>query len=197
MISEAGLSGGFEVPVLGAQAAFRALLAALSEPGTIVPLTDMAEPPAPLGAAAGTILATLADHDAAVFLDERLRVKDVADWIAFHTGAPLTADAALASFAVLSAPGTVPLAAFAEGSHDYPDRSTTVIVQVPALGGETAVRLTGPGIKTAREIALPVASGWLAEWRANHARFPLGVDVVFVAGETLLGLPRTTRIGGI
>jgi alpha-D-ribose 1-methylphosphonate 5-triphosphate synthase subunit PhnH len=34
--------------------------------------------------------------------------------------------------------------------------------------------------------------GFWTELEANHSRFPMGVDVMLVAGSELAGLPRTT-----
>jgi len=36
--------------------------------------------------------------------------------------------------------------------------------------------------------------GFLAEWEANRALFPRGVDVILCAGDHLAALPRTVRI---
>ncbi len=57
------LEGGFANPVLGAQATFRALMDAMSRPGTIHTLNNDAAPPHPLGIAQGAAALTLADHD--------------------------------------------------------------------------------------------------------------------------------------
>jgi len=32
--------------------------------------------------------------------------------------------------------------------------------------------------------------------KVNNALFPLGVDLIFVAGSSLAGLPRSTQISG-
>ncbi len=34
------------------------------------------------------------------------------------------------------------------------------------------------------------------QWAANRARFPLGIDLIFVCDNSLVALPRTTRILG-
>jgi alpha-D-ribose 1-methylphosphonate 5-triphosphate synthase subunit PhnH len=70
-----------------------------------------------------------------------------------------------------------------------------VILQVLGLEGGSSVRLAGPGIKGERIIAprgLP-ADFWdqVAE---NGAAFQFGVDILLVAEEGLIGLPRTVRI---
>jgi len=90
-----------------------------------------------------------------------------------------------------------PLEALNPGTPDYPDRAATLVLTVEALDDSTGWFLAGPGIP-ARRTFLPrgVDTGFVAEWRANHERFPLGVDVVFAAGDRLAGLPRSTRLEG-
>ncbi|MEO8526725.1 MAG: phosphonate C-P lyase system protein PhnH, partial [Caldimonas sp.] len=78
---------------------------------------------------------------------------------------------------------------------EYPDRSTTVAVTLPALDGGRALTLRGPGIKDSRTIApAGLPDDFIAQWRANRAPFPRGVDLLLVANGHMLGLPRTTRI---
>ncbi len=80
-----------------------------------------------------------------------------------------------------------------QGTDEYPDRSTTVVL---AAGlNETAVVLKGPGINGELRTILPLPAGdFLAQWADNRARFPRGVDLLLVRNGTVIGLPRTTRI---
>ena len=72
---------------------------------------------------------------------------DVAKWLKFHTSAPVVADSSIASFALIGDPENLPaLDRFAFGSNEYPDRSTTLILQVESLTDGPAVELQGPGI---------------------------------------------------
>jgi alpha-D-ribose 1-methylphosphonate 5-triphosphate synthase subunit PhnH len=55
--------------------------------------------------------------------------------------------------------------------------------------------LKGPGIQDVKHLAvdgLPV--DFLAQWTANHASFPRGVDLFLASAQQLVGLPRTTSI---
>ena len=89
-MSEA-LDAGFADPVLGAQSTFRAVMEALSRPGTAQPIAFPATPPIPLTAELAAVALTLFDHDTAVWLDPALMELDaVCTWLAFHTGAPVT-----------------------------------------------------------------------------------------------------------
>lgn len=196
MAAETMIAAGFSDPVFQSQAAFRALLAALSEPGTLQRVDAGIAPPEGLATATATALLTLADYETPVWLPEALRHGPAAAWLRFHCGAALVDEPAAAVFAVIDGAADAPkLAAFNPGTDQFPDRSTTVIVQVAALEGGAALGLSGPGIAGSRSIAPQgLRPGFIAELRENGALYPLGVDVVLSHGEGMLGLPRTTRI---
>jgi alpha-D-ribose 1-methylphosphonate 5-triphosphate synthase subunit PhnH len=197
-IAIADIPAGFGDPVQDAQAAFRALLDALARPGTIVRLAptagdaDLARGSSAAPAAFAALLA-LSDDTTPLFLDTPDAV--LASALRFHTGAPLVDAPARACFAYLHAPdAAAALDRFAAGAPDAPEQSATLFVRVDALTGGAPVRLRGPGIDGACDIApagLPAAF-WTA--RAAFAPlFPCGIDVFLVCGRELLGLPRTTH----
>jgi alpha-D-ribose 1-methylphosphonate 5-triphosphate synthase subunit PhnH len=82
-----------------------------------------------------------------------------------------------------------PLDRFPIGRPDYPDRSVTLIVEMPGLAATGAV-LRGPGIKAAARLSLPE----IAAFQDNRQRFPQGFDCFLTAGDRLAGLPRSTRV---
>jgi alpha-D-ribose 1-methylphosphonate 5-triphosphate synthase subunit PhnH len=186
------IAPGLADPPHDAQRLFRAVLEGFAHPGRIVALP---QPPAgvgPLSAAATAFVLTLVDRDTPLWLAPRFDVAAVRDFVRFHTGAPIVTNEADALFALLTPDRDPLLDGFAIGTDPYPDRSATLIVEVPSLstGPERFVR--GPGIQdraTTRIDDLP--SSFSSEWKANHALFPCGVDVVFTAGSELLTLPRS------
>ncbi len=191
------LSGGFAEPVMDAQAAFRALMAAMAEPGTLRPLEADVEAPEPLSPEAAAVMLTLCDADTPVWLDQRLAATPgLLQWIAFHCGAPVTAELMDAHFAFVSdARRLPPLGTFCAGTQEYPDRSTTLIVQLNRLSGGEILQIAGPGIDGSREVSphlLPAR--FTMDWAANRDLYPRGVDLVLVAPGGLAALPRTTRI---
>lgn len=185
------LTPGFADPVPAAQSCFRALLDAMSRPGRVQRLADLPDAPAPLTPAAAAALLTLADADTPVWTDAGPAAEH---WLRFHAGCPLVADPAAAAF--LLATGTPPaLALLDAGTEEEPHRSATLILQVAALAEGEGWALSGPGIETRHRLRVTgLPSGFAAEWAANAARFPRGVDVVLCAGPHLAALPRTTRI---
>lgn len=190
------LTGGFAEPVHHAQSVFRMMMDCLSRPGTVRSIVPEIEPPRPLGVAAGAIALTLLDHDTPVWLTPGLAKSAVAEWIGFHTGAPLTREKSDARFAFVEA--GAPLSSFglfATGTQEYPDRSTTIVLEVASLDKGAPLSLSGPGIRESATIApqgLP--DMFLRQWADNRALFPRGVDVVLTAGRQMLGLPRTCKI---
>ncbi|MEL7098848.1 MAG: phosphonate C-P lyase system protein PhnH [Pseudomonadota bacterium] len=181
------LSGGFADPAIEAAHAFRAVMEAMARPGTIHEITG-AIPPAPLSPAAGAVLLTLCDADTPVHLAGAADCAPVHQWLAFHTGAPRTGPAE-AMFALGTWEDLGPLEAYPLGSAQYPDRSATLIVELPELAARGAT-LSGPGIKDTAALSLPEA----AAFQANARHFPRGLDFVFTCGRQIAALPRTTEV---
>jgi alpha-D-ribose 1-methylphosphonate 5-triphosphate synthase subunit PhnH len=190
------LIGGFADAVFDAQTVFRAVMDAMARPGTIGTVLPHVAPPSPLGIAGGALLLTLCDHDTSVWLSPGLSRSPLPGWISFHTAAPLTPEKTEAKFAFVEAGVQAPsLAHFALGSQEYPDRSTTVVLEVQSLEGGPALQLSGPGIRGTATIApkgLP--DTFLRQWSDNRAQFPRGVDVVLTCSRQFVALPRTTTI---
>ncbi|MEE3100343.1 MAG: phosphonate C-P lyase system protein PhnH, partial [Pseudomonadota bacterium] len=92
------LEGGFAAPPRDAARAFRALLGALSRPGTLHAL-GTATPPAPFPPAAGALALTLCDAETPVWLAPDLRGPGLTAGLTFHCNAPLVEDPAEAAFA--------------------------------------------------------------------------------------------------
>jgi alpha-D-ribose 1-methylphosphonate 5-triphosphate synthase subunit PhnH len=192
---QATLATGFADPALGAQATFRALLEAFAHPGRIVSAAPAISPPVPLLAPAYAAALALFDFETPVWLDEGLASEAVCDSLRLHCGCPIVAETGQASFAVLAPNAPVPLAAFAAGTAEYPDRSATLIWQVEDLAADRGVVLTGPGIRTSQRLqvrGLP-ADFW-GQWGTNHRQYPLGVDVVLVTADRIAALPRSVEV---
>lgn len=191
------LDGGFADPVLQSQITFRAVMDALANPGTARNLVAPASIGRHLSAELASIMLTLTDHDTSLWLDDVLRSdRTVLDYLNFHTGAPLVKEPGRAAFAVATSSGALPrLDQFNLGTQEYPDRSTTVVLAVPALGGGTALSLRGPGIKDHIHISpMGLPEDFIAQWAADRELFPRGIDLLLVAGGEVMGLPRSTRI---
>ncbi len=189
------IAPGFAEPVRDSQAVFREVMECVARPGRNASFAFAPEAPEGLARAAGALALTLFDFETSVWLDPALRGTEAESWLRFHCGCPLTAEAGQADFAVVADMAAAPaLSAFNQGDAKYPDRSTTVILQVVALDGGPTVTLSGPGIQTTTDIApqgLP--QGFWGQFETNQAQFQFGVDGMLVAGVRLMALPRTAR----
>lgn len=197
MSPETVLEAGFTDPVLESQGAFRAMMSATARPGHIEALSGIPQVPPPLSPVAAALVLTLIDHDTPVWLDPPLADSQaVRGWLAFHTGAPVVDAGAAASFAVIANFSCMPpLDIFALGTDAYPDRSTTLVVQVLEFDRE-GPELTGPGVDgTIRLGARPLPSTFWRRLRENNAMFPRGVDILLAGPEGVAALPRSLRIG--
>ena len=190
-----GIASGFTDAVFDSQDAFRRVLAALSRPGRVETLRRLPECPPSLAPAVAAIALTLFDFDTPVWLDTVAGAVSNEVFLRFHCGCPVAEQPELARFAIVGDAAAMPrLAAFHPGDALYPDQSATVIVQLPALDGGPQVALSGPGIENVETIAPRGLPSWFwADWVNNAALYPQGIDILLVAGNAVLGLPRSVR----
>lgn len=169
-------------------AAFRAVLQAMSRPGTIVALPEgEAEP-------AMQLLSCLLDNETALTV---LGDPDLEARLARHIGCrpgPLAeTDCIVAAHGVTGSC----LAGCRRGSLEYPHTGATVVYLVRRLGSPgMAIGLAGPGIKGRAVLAVDgLGSGEPAILAAINRDFPLGVDAILLDREGRLAcIPRSTTI---
>jgi alpha-D-ribose 1-methylphosphonate 5-triphosphate synthase subunit PhnH len=190
------LAAAFDNPVFASQAVFRAVMGAVSRPGVAVQVAPHTDAPAPLCSAAAAIALALLDYETPVWLDAPTAQPGVIDWLKFHTGAPVTQAPELAAFVFITdAANTPDFARFCTGTPDYPDRSTTIVMQVDGFSGGDTLTLSGPGIQRTQSFsATPLPGDFGARLRANRQLFPRGVDLLLACGDAVMALPRSIRI---
>ncbi len=162
-----------------ANAAFDALLWALSRPGQIRALPTQGE---------ASLIAALIDRECKVFCADPLLMPAV-----LRTGAEISeADRAdhlfLGDARDLSALEKLRL-----GSDLYPDEGATVILRA-RLGEGQALRLTGPGIDGAETLKVSGVPDGLWQRRADLIRYPMGFELILLDGDRLAALPRSTQV---
>ncbi|MCA6119345.1 phosphonate C-P lyase system protein PhnH [Bradyrhizobium sp. WSM 1738] len=196
MTTVAELPAGFADKVLSAQSTFRSVMDAMARPGGVQRIRAQAGTPAPMMHGTAAIALTLFDHDTPIWLDGAMSATpDAAKWLKFHTSAPVIAEPSVCSFAVIGdARSLPPLDRFALGSNEYPDRSTTLILQVDSLTSGPAYELTGPGIDGASVLQAMIPANLLELLAINATLFPRGIDVVLVHDDAIVAIPRTTRL---
>lgn len=206
----AGVEPGFADPVLQAQAAFRAALEAMSRPGRALELPVPDSHPAALAPAAAALLLALCDPDTRLWLSPSLL--DARAYLRFHTGCALAEHRGDADFALLAGVHEIgAIEDYRAGTEDYPDRSTTLIVQVDRLAAGAAasaaaggvvtsasglpLRLSGPGIRGTAQLAIGGARWeFLDRLRERRRLFPCGIDFIFACGRSIAALPRSTVV---
>ena len=197
MTTVAELPAGFADKVLSAQSTFRSVMDAMARPGSVQRIVAVAGAPAAMMRGSAAIALTLFDHDTPIWLDPAMsETSDVSRWLKFHTSAPVIADSSIAAFALIGDPASLPpLDHFALGSNEYPDRSTTLILQVDSLTQGAAFELCGPGIDGSATLRAAIRPHDLFERLAvNIELFPRGIDVVLVHDDAIVAIPRTTRL---
>jgi alpha-D-ribose 1-methylphosphonate 5-triphosphate synthase subunit PhnH len=191
------LAPGFRDPVHDSQTTFRVLLDALSRPGRLFQLQlaqtlDIGSTATPVAALAA--LYALCDFATPVWL--ATPNETLASALRFHTGASLAESAAEAAFAWIDDASSLPqLSNFALGDAESPEFSATVLIRVASLTDGPLLRCSGPGIETTQHLApLGLPPGFWADRAELAAMFPCGIDLFLICGDTLAGVPRTTRV---
>lgn len=165
---------------LRANATFEALMWALARPGRN---RDMPE------AGLAAIAESLVDLECTVFADDPALIGRIA-----ATGALVTDDLSDADHVFLSSLGGIEarLSTIRRGSALYPDDGATLVAGVRHGVGQT-VRLAGPGVDGAVELALGIPASFWA-MRAMLCAYPEGFDMLLVDGRSVIGIPRSTQV---
>ena len=217
------IAAGFSDTIHDSQYCFRHLLTAMSQPGTLVEL-NLAQGFGSMMPASTQVLLALADNSTPVWLSNQF-ANDIAvkENLNFHlgcsilsgqkNGVQLSEIQQKPSFGVISQQDLVNFdwsqTSFFVGCEEYPDRSTTVIVEVAGLStvpcslpetdadSPVVLRLSGPGIEhEARVVVQSLSSiviSVMLSQRKTH-KFPLGLDFILVSGEQVVALPRSTTV---
>lgn len=187
------LGPGFADAVQQSQAIFRCVLDAMARPGTCHEIPDMPYMPAPLNAASTAIALTLLDDSTPVWLDPAADNKPVRDFLAFHCSSPIMDAPDKGTFALIAGPLSS-LDRFNPGTDEFPENSTTLIVQVDTVEAGDDIFLSGPGVETLNGIADPgLSNGFWQEWSDMSALYPCGVDLILTAAHRVACLPRTVQ----
>lgn len=76
-----------------------------------------------------------------------------------------------------------------------PHISATIICEVESVNQGKVFYLDGPGINDLNTIYLDFFEGWSDIRQIKNKEFPLGIDMIFVDGDSnFIALPRTTKL---
>ncbi|MDJ0520269.1 MAG: phosphonate C-P lyase system protein PhnH [Trichodesmium sp. MO_231.B1] len=186
---------GFSNIVYDSQTTFRTLLNALSYPGKQQQININLAPPSDLNIGCAAACLTMLDLETKVWLSSDFE-QDVKAWLLFHTGCSFTDNSQDADFAIIKHINAIPkFSNFYHGTAEEPEKSTTLFVQGLDLELGEKVILTGPGILGETTISISgLPEFFYSEWETNVKSYPLGIDIFFFVKNTVIGLPRTTKI---
>ena len=186
-----------EDPVMRQQQTFRALLAALSHPGTACPLPLAGD--APPAAILKAVLTTLLDHEVGFALADAHMAAVSAEQITHWTHSPrLPVDQT--DFLLVAGPDSAGrVLDLPRGTPQMPDQGATAIYLAPpdAAAG-TRIALSGPGIPPEGRVVsiFGISADEMDAIRQVNLERPMGVDCFFLQpGPSVIGLPRSVSIG--
>ena len=172
------------------QQTYRAVLEALSYPGkrqSLEAIVSMTERPAWL-----ILLATLADENVSLAdLDSLLGADDWSRLRCPESPAD-AADFLLATGSLTPDTDLRPK----QGSLYHPHDSTTILLECQSIvAGDLECRVTGPGVETENHFSVAgLSTGWLKAREGWVSHFPMGVDMLLVDPQSILGIPRTSKL---
>jgi alpha-D-ribose 1-methylphosphonate 5-triphosphate synthase subunit PhnH len=185
---------GFSNPVETTQEVFRLTLDAIARPGRVVALPNGVRAGGRLGSAATALALTLLDYETPIWLDSSL--SKAVPFLQFHCGSPVVTIPCDSRFAFAADLAKLPpFTAFDLGTEEYPDRSTSLVIEVPELGEGGPLSLRGPGIKAEAHLTVAgLSAGFWCDRSEMALLFPLGIDLFLTCGQRLAALPRTTHV---
>ena len=204
VLSLQDMAPGFADSTAQSQIVFRSVLDAMARPGTPIylPAASLVSAPAPHSAAAASLLLALLDQDCTLWLSPTLAAGSAAAWLRFHTGCQLEEDCSKADFVWASSIAELPpLKRLKQGSAEYPDQSTSCVIDVigwraAGVSGAEAVSLRGPGVRDVLTLSVDgMDASFVQQHHAMQEHAPCGVDIFFCAGDALMGFPRSVRLG--
>ncbi|WP_312223763.1 phosphonate C-P lyase system protein PhnH [Rhizobium rhizoryzae] len=161
--------------------AYRNLLQAFAYPGKMVAVREGQ-------LAHSVILATLADETTPVWIDE--------GFAGIKANGSKALDREKCVFALCRGERFNGFDGFPVGTLVDPHLSTTMLIEVVSLTGGEPWRLAGPGVGPNGASLAPIGLPKMfpPAWAQNNALYPLGIDVIFTAGELCACLPRSVRL---
>ncbi|MFB6201113.1 MAG: phosphonate C-P lyase system protein PhnH [Halorhabdus sp.] len=171
-------------PVTDTRRTFRALLTAMSRPGTIESVPEPAD---------RAVIATLVDHEVGLATDDDQLREALASQGRLSTCPVEGADVVHAHDHT-----RLDVRECDRGSLEEPADGATVVYRVPAISqdpvGTTTLSLSGPGIDGTRRLSVGLPESELDALAAAQEPYPRGVDAVFASDERLAAVPRSTTV---
>lgn len=175
-------------PVADTQGCFRALVGAMSRPGTVHET--------PASPADHAVLATLVDHEVRCYTTDETIKTALA-----NEGRLSEAPMSQADIVHVTTPTDGDVETLQEGSLKEPSEGATIVYRVDGLstGTEstpaTSLSLSGPGIDGERTLSVDGVPASEAESIARaQSGYPQGVDAIVATDSELAALPRSVEL---
>ena len=174
---------------------FQAVLSALEHPGVVVHLPKYNGSPWPLNIASAALLTTWVNPETPVWTD-LCWDSDPAAWLQQTCACSLVTEPCMARVAFVADPLRIPpLKQFYLGEDDRPERSTTLVLQVPGFSGPNGRHRyvpVGSRRLKAKPTGLPLR--FWSDWEDQRRHPPLGIDVFCTCADTMIALPRGLQL---
>jgi len=164
---------------------FRSSLEALARPGELQPVTPL------FGSGLLAMASVLLYAEVSYFYQGTLDF----ELIQAICGARNTSQKK-ADYLFFDSPDHAHLVQVKTGTAESPEQGATLLFTYPdGSANSIRVKLSGPGIDGTKELDLPLTISFIEQLREKNESFPMGIDIFLInKNNTLLGLPRTTRI---
>jgi alpha-D-ribose 1-methylphosphonate 5-triphosphate synthase subunit PhnH len=174
---------------------FQAVVTALEHPGAVVHLPKFNDSPWPLNIASTALLTTWVNPETPVWTD-LCWASDPAAWLQQTCACSLVTEPCMARVAFVADPLRIPpLWQFSLGEDDRPERSTTLVLQVPGFSGTNGRHRyvpVGSRRLKAKPTGLPLR--FWSNWEDQRRYPPLGIDVFCTCADTMIALPRGLQL---
>ena len=185
----------FDEAAFGSQQTFRAILDAIEHPGRLVTIRQNPYAPDLFNSASAAACLTLLDYETPVWIDIDWRSEAIG-WLQFGCGSSVVTEPCMANFAIITKPATMPpLDYFRIGRYEYPEKATTIIVQVDDIIPSADKKYSKTFVDKIPRLELKgVTENFWYQWQQLSGLYPLGIDIFFTCDDVLTALPKIKRI---
>lgn len=179
------------------QKAFRELLNATANPGTVKSIAVQAEKFGEVYAPLTVLGCTLLDNEEIMYVEKNPRLAaELHDLTLCREGELEQADYIFLSSQMNYGSMEEIMKNAKKGTYKDPQNSATIIILCDEMKGDVEMNLKGPGIKGIKTVCVQQYIKTILMIRQSlQTEYPLGIDLVFVTpGGDLMGIPRLCKI---
>jgi alpha-D-ribose 1-methylphosphonate 5-triphosphate synthase subunit PhnH len=189
------LGYGYDHAAPGSQQTFRAISTAMEHPGQLVTIRENPYAPDVLNSASAAICLTLLGYEKPVWTDIDLNSPAIS-WLQFGCGSSVVTETCMAYYAIITKPASMPaLNFFRIGPYKYPEKETTIIVQVDDIVPGAGQNYSNILVYNSPRLEFKgISEEFWCQWRQLSRLNPPGINIFFTCDDVLLALPKIKRI---